>query len=141
MTGVQTCALPISVNFAALLSVSEAIEIHNGIGVANKAARLRYLRDRWAKALRGRPGIEILTPDDPAMHAGITSFRLTGVTTMAANAALRKTLFDRWRIFTVERDGPARGACVRVAPSFINTTDDIDRLITAVDTLRSSRGA
>ena len=53
------------------------------------------------------------------MHAGITSFRLTGVTTMAANAALRKTLFDRWKIFTIERDGPSRGACVRVSPSFI----------------------
>ncbi|WP_442678616.1 aminotransferase class V-fold PLP-dependent enzyme [Sphingomonas sp. ASY06-1R] len=130
-----------TVNFAALLAVSDAIDVHDAIGVANKAARLRYLRDRWAKALRGRPGIEILTPDDPAMHAGITSFRLTGVTTMAANAALRKTLFDRWKIFTIERDGPRRGACVRVAPSFINTPDHIDRLIVAVDALRTSQRA
>ena len=125
-----------TVNYATLLSVSDAIDVHRSIGLTNKAARLRYLRARWAEILRGRSGIEILTPDDPAMHAGITSFRLTGFTGIDANIALRKMLFDRWKIFVIERDGPARGACIRVAPSYINTPADMDRLRTALDTLR-----
>jgi selenocysteine lyase/cysteine desulfurase len=125
-----------TVNYAAVLAVSDAIDVHRNIGLEAKAARLRWLRDRWAEPLRGRPGIEILTPDDPTMHAGITSFRLTGVTTMADNEKLRRTLFDRWRIFTIERAGPAKGACVRVTPSFVNNGGDVDRLVGALDILR-----
>jgi len=121
-----------TVNYAAVLAVSDAIDVHNSIGPAAKAARLRYLRGRWVDAVRGRPGIEVLTPDDPAMHAGITSFRLTGRTSPADNAAIKAALFDRWKIFTVERTGPARGACIRVTPSFVNTADDVDALARAL---------
>lgn len=126
-----------TVNYAALLAVSDAIDVHLAIGLKAKAGRLRFLRDRWAEALRGRPGIEILTPNDPALHAGITAFRLTGMTSMADNARLRHALFDRFGIFTIERAGPSRGACVRVTPSFVNTTSDIDALIAALDQLRN----
>jgi selenocysteine lyase/cysteine desulfurase len=126
-----------TVNYATILAVADAIDVHESIGLKAKAARLRYLRDRWAEVLRGRPGIEILTPDDPTMHAGITSFRLTGWTTMAQNEALRHALYDRWKIFTIERAGPAKGACIRVTPSFVNTAEDVDRLVVALDQLRT----
>lgn len=121
-----------TVSYASVLAVADAIDFHESIGLAAKAHRLRYLRDRWVRALRGRPGIEILTPDDPALHAGITSFRLSGRTTMAANAAVRKALFDNHRVFTVERSGPAKGACVRVTPSFVNNAGDLDALAAAL---------
>ncbi len=121
-----------TVSYASVLAVADAIDFHESVGLAAKARRLRYLRDRWVSALRGRPGIEILTPDDPALHAGITSFRLSGRTTMAANAAVRKTLFDNHRVFTVERSGPAKGACVRVTPSFVNNAGDLDALVAAL---------
>ena len=121
-----------TVNFAAVLAASEAIDVHQAIGVTAKAARLRYLRDRWVKQVRSLPGVEVLTPDDPALHAGMTSFRLTGRTTFAANAELRKDLFAKDRIFTIERDGPAKGSCIRVTPSFWNTPADMDRLATAL---------
>lgn len=121
-----------TVNYAALLTVPDAITVHQSIGLANKAARLRYLRDRWAETLRGDRRFEILTPNDPAMHGGITAFRLRGRTSPADNVALRKALFERHGIFTVERLGPAKGACVRVSPSFINDAAQIDRLVTAL---------
>lgn len=124
-----------TVNYATVLTVADAIAVHESIGPAAKAQRLRYLRDRWALALRDHPGIEILTPDDPDLHAGITSFRLKGQTTLAQNAALRRTLFERHRIFTVERGGPARGACVRVTPSLVNGVADLDALVTALRSL------
>lgn len=121
-----------TVNYAAVLAVADAIDAHEAIGLANKAHRLRYLRDRWAEAVRGVPGVEVLTPNDPALHAGITSFRLAGRTSPADNIALKKALFDRYRIFTVERLGVARGACVRVSPSFVNDAAQMDKLAAAI---------
>jgi len=121
-----------TVNYAALLTVPDAITVHQSIGLANKAARLRHLRDRWAETLRGDPRFEILTPNDPAMHGGITSFRIKGKTSPADNLALRQALFERHGIFTIERLGPAKGACVRVSPSFINDAAQVDRLVAAL---------
>ncbi len=69
------------------------------------------------------------------MHGGITSVRIRGRTSLAENIALKQALFDRHRIFTVERGGPAKGACVRVSPSFINDPAQIDRLVVALKDL------
>lgn len=121
-----------TVSFAAMLTVPDAIAAHEAIGLAPKARRLRYLRDRWAEAIRGHPGVEVLTPPDPALHAGITSFRLTGRTSMDDNRALRARLFERYRIFTVERAGVAKGCCIRVSPSFVNTAAQMDALAAAL---------
>ena len=123
-----------TVNFAALLSVPDAIHAHETIGLAAKARRLCYLRDCWAEAVRDDTRFEVLTPPDPAMHAGITSFRLKGRTSAADNVALRKALWNRFGILTIERIGVARGACVRVSPSFVN---DAGQMATFVDALRT----
>jgi isopenicillin-N epimerase len=127
-----------TVNYATVLSVADAIEVHQNIGPAAKAARLRYLRDRWVEVLADTPGIEVLTPADPALHAGITSFRRRGVTSLEGNVAIRRALFEHHRIFTVERAGPARGACIRVTPSFVNSVDDVDALAQALAALARS---
>ena len=124
-----------TVNNAAVLTVPDAIDFQDYLGLAAKARRLRYLRDRWAETVRANPKVEVLTPADPALHAGLTSFRIKGVTSEADNVALRKTLLQRYRIMTVERAGLARGACIRVTPSFINTPDDVDRLVHAIGAL------
>jgi selenocysteine lyase/cysteine desulfurase len=121
-----------TVNNAGVLAVTDAIDFHQSIGLPAKAARLRYLRDLWAEKVRGDPAVEVLTPDDSGLHAGITSFRIKGKGSEAEVLATKKALYDRYRIFTVERFGPARGACVRVSPSFINTPDDLDQLVRAI---------
>ncbi len=121
-----------TMNFAAILSVPDAINAHEAIGLAAKAHRLRYLRDRWAEALRDHPRIQVLTPNDPALHAGITSFRITGQTSAEQAIATKRHLFERHGIFTIERFGVAKGACIRVSPSFVNTPSDMDALVTAL---------
>jgi selenocysteine lyase/cysteine desulfurase len=121
-----------TLNFAAVLAAADAIEAHEAIGLAAKARRLRYLRDRWAEAVRGDPRIQVLTPNDPELHAGITSFRLAGKTSPADNLVLKNLLLDRHRIFTVERLGVAKGACIRVSPSFVNTPAQMDALVAAL---------
>ena len=77
----------------------------------------------------------MLTPNDPTMHAGLTSFRIKGIVTEADNVTLRKVLLDRYRILTVERAGPWKGACIRVTPSFINTPNDMAKLVKAIGEL------
>jgi len=124
-----------TINYAAVLATMQAIDTHEAIGLAAKAHRLRYLRDLWAEAVRGVPGVEILTPDDPTIHAGLPSFRLAGRTSGPDNTAIRKTLMERFKIFTIERFGVARGACVRVTPGFVNTADDMRALVGALRTL------
>lgn len=123
-----------TVNFAAALTAPAALEFHERIGAANKAARLRYLRDRWVDAVRDLKGVEILTPDEPQATAGITAFRLNGTTT-AHNQRLIETLRDRYGVFTARRTGITRGDCVRVTPSIYNSVADVDRLAAAITEL------
>lgn len=121
-----------TVDFAAQLSVQAALDFQDAIGDAARAARLRYLRDLWAEPLRNARGIEILTPSDPRLHGGITSFRFSGRTSDADNIAIARRLLDDYRIFSVHRTGPARGACVRITPALFNGAGDIARLTAAL---------
>ena len=44
-------------------AIAAAIAFHRGIGVERKAARLRWLRDRWALRLTAAdPRVKVLTP-------------------------------------------------------------------------------
>jgi len=122
-------------NFATMVTVPAALDFHDAVGPAHKAARIRYLRDRWVNAVRGVPGIDVLTPDDPDLVAGITSFRLHGRTSRADNQALASELLDRHGLFTFWRTGLAKGDCVRATPALYNTPADVDRLALALKTI------
>ncbi len=77
-------------------------------------------------------GLEILTPDDPAMVAGLTSFRIKGRISTGDNNALVKTLTDDHGVLTVRRTGPAAGDCVRATPALYNSKQDALRLARAL---------
>lgn len=119
-------------NFAATLALPAALKLHQQIGAKAKQARLRYLRDRWVVPARAFGRLEILTPDEPGMAAGITSFRLQGKTTAADNNAVVARLREQYGIFTVRRAGVAKGQCVRVSPALYTTEADMDRLVAAL---------
>ena len=127
-----------TVDFAAQLTVPAAMDFQDGIGDAARAARLSYLRNLWTETLRGTTGLEILTPADPRLHGCITSFRFAGRTSVQDNAAIAKRLLDEYRIFSVHRDGPARGACVRITPALFNSVSDIRALEKAIPKLLGS---
>jgi selenocysteine lyase/cysteine desulfurase len=124
-----------TVNFAAALTAPAALDFHDSVGPGNKAARLRYLRDRWVGAVRGLSGVQILTPEDRDLSAGITSFRLNGGTSSDLNQRLIETLRDRYGLFTARRTGIARGDCVRITPAIYNSVADVDRLAAAIKEL------
>ncbi|MEI5687806.1 aminotransferase class V-fold PLP-dependent enzyme [Sphingomonas kyungheensis] len=121
-----------TLDYAAWLTVPAALAFQQRIDRAARAARLRALRNRWVGQARTISGLEVLTPDDPALHGAITSFRLRDQTSPQANAAIAQRLLDRYGVFTVHRAGVAKGACVRVTPSLFTSATDIDRLIVAL---------
>jgi selenocysteine lyase/cysteine desulfurase len=120
-------------NFAAFLTIPAALDFHEAIGRAHKAARLRYLRGRWVAAVRDLSHVQVLTPDDPRMSAGITSFRLRGRTTPADNDRIVETLLTRHGIFTRRSPGVDGGDCVRVTPALYSQPSDLDRLALALE--------
>ena len=126
-------------NFAAQMAIPAAISFHNKIGTAAKEARLRYLRNLWVAEARKMKGITVLTPDDARMVAGLTSFRLDGAVSTAANDAVAKELKDKFGILTVRRTGPDAGDCIRVTPSVYNSPDDSMKLVNALRTITSSQ--
>lgn len=126
-------------NFAIGMTIPDALDFQATIGVENKAARLRYLRDRWVSAVRNLPGVDVLTPDDASLVGAISSFRLHGRGTGAANQAVAKTLLDEFGLFTFYRTGLAKGDCVRVTPALYNSVADADKLANAIKTI-AARG-
>ena len=127
-------------DFAAMMTVPDALDFQDRIGVPRKAARVRYLRDAWAKPARAIPGVDVLTPDDAGLVGAITSFRLHGNGDRARNAAIARTLADEFGVFTVARSGLAKGDCVRVTPSLYNTPADAAKLVAALKVM-AARGA
>ena len=119
-------------DYAAHLTVPTALAFQASIGAAQRAARLRALRDRWVHQVIGLPQVQIFTPEEPGMSGAITSFRLRGRTSHEDNVALAKTLLDKHRIFTVHRDGLASGSCVRVTPALASRMSDCDALAAAI---------
>lgn len=122
-------------NFAAYLTIPEALKFHLEVGPARKAARLAYLRNLWVHASRNLPGLQILAPDDPRLHAAITSFRSDGKISAEDNIALAARLLDEFNIYTVHRTGVAAGACVRATPALYNSADDVAALARALKTI------
>jgi len=125
-------------DYAAQLTVPDALAFQDAIGAPRRAARLRALRDRWVHAVRDLPQVQVLTPEDPSLYGAITSFRIRGRTSKEDNVALAKTLLDKHRIFTVYRDGLASGCCVRVTPALATRMSDVDALATAIRSIATA---
>src|SRR6185503_11574835 len=75
-------------------AIAEALTFHDGMGIERKAARLRYLRNRWANRLQATGRFKIHTNLDPAQSCAIGTVQVLGVPTGKAVA----TLWDKWRI-------------------------------------------
>ena len=60
-------------------AIAEALVFQRGIGIERKAARLRYLTNRWAQRLEKIPGVRIHTPFDPAQSCGLANVGLDAV--------------------------------------------------------------
>jgi selenocysteine lyase/cysteine desulfurase len=109
-------------------AIAEALVFHRGIGVERKAARLRYLRDRWMRRLAEKPRVRIHTSFDPAMSCAIGNVQVEGVDTQK----LGQHLFDTRRIIVVPiKHDEFEG--LRVTPCVYTTPDEVDLFAEAME--------
>ncbi|MPZ19948.1 MAG: aminotransferase class V-fold PLP-dependent enzyme [Luteitalea sp.] len=109
-------------------AIAEALSFHEGIGIERKAARLRYLRDRWATRLQQSSRIRIHTNLDPGHSCAIGTVQIAGIP--APKVVDR--LWERWRIIATpivhaEYEG------VRVTPNVYTTLEEIDTFAAAME--------
>jgi selenocysteine lyase/cysteine desulfurase len=103
-------------------AISAAMAFHRGIGADRKIARLRYLRDRWAKRLlKESPRVKILTPLDSKYSGAIGLVSIDGLDF----GKLGVWLMTKHRIVNTpilhdEFTG------LRITPNVYTTVDEID---------------
>ncbi|HEY7516009.1 MAG TPA: aminotransferase class V-fold PLP-dependent enzyme, partial [Vicinamibacteria bacterium] len=114
-------------------AIAEALVFQETMGLERKAARLRYLRDRWMTRLRGQKGVRIHTSFDPAMSCAIGNVGIEGVDT----ARLAQHLWDKRRVIVVpilheEYQG------LRVTPNVYTTLDEVDVFVEEMERVIAS---
>ena len=109
-------------------AIAEALAFHQGIGIERKAARLRYLRDRWAKRLMENPRMKLHTSLDPAQSCAIGNIQIAGVPT----GKVVTRLWDKWRIIATPIVHPEYEG-LRVTPNVYTTLGEIDTFIGAME--------
>jgi isopenicillin-N epimerase len=109
-------------------AIAEALTFHEGIGIERKAARLRYLKDRWAKRLDGQKGVRVYTSFDPAQACALGCVGIAG---MDPNK-LTDHLWNQHRLIVTpivheEFQG------IRVTPNVYTTLSEIEEFCVAME--------
>ena len=103
-------------------AIAVALAFHRAIGAERKIARLRYLRDRWAKRMLAESDrVKVLTPLDSPYAGAIGLFAVDGIDSPKLGA----WLMDKYRIVTTpivhaEHQG------IRITPNVYTTVDEVD---------------
>ncbi len=115
---------------AAFLAIGDALTFNQTIGFDRKEARLRYLRDYWAKRLLSHPSgrARLHTSLRPEFSCGIATVQVEGI----ESAALADWLWKDHGILTVAiKHDEFEG--VRVTPSVYTTLEQLDRFCERVE--------
>jgi selenocysteine lyase/cysteine desulfurase len=102
-----------------------AFQFHQRIGRERVAARIRDLNIQCKKGLAAIPGVRLHTPMDPALSAGLVCFEVNG----AKPDDVVKKLLDRK---IVASSSPYQVSYVRLAPSLVNSPEEVDTALRAV---------
>lgn len=114
---------------ANFLAIGEALNFYEGIGPERKAARLRFLFQRWAKRLEAHKGVRILTSYDPQQSCGLATFGIDG---FDLNKLIGH-LFNEHRIIVTGFVNFAGINGIRVTPNVFTTLREIDAFAEVVE--------
>lgn len=117
-------------NVPSLLAIGAAVDLHNTIGPETIAGRVADLATRLRSGLKSIPGVRLWTGDDPAFTAGLTTFSANCI----ASADLVQTLRSDFQI-VIRPIQHAEVDAVRVSTHFFNSPEEVDRLVSVVDSL------
>jgi len=110
------------------LAINEALDLFEAIGSANKTARLRYLRDRWAKRLEHLARTRLYTSLDETQSAGMGTIRIAGISA----PDLAAQLFGEHGIVVAPIEHEQIDG-IRVTANTYTTPDEIDRFCEAME--------
>lgn len=105
-----------------------AFEMHEAMGRARVAARIRELNDRLKQQLADHPKIRVHTPRSADLSAGLVAFEIDGITPVDVVKRLGEQNI-------VASTSPYAVSYARLAPSLVNTPEEVDRAAKAVRAL------
>ncbi len=103
------------------LGIAEALIFYEGIGPARSEARLRYLRDRFAKRLAGHERVTLFTSLDPDQSCAMATIGIGGI----EPGRLGRHLWEKHKIFVTGIDFENIQG-IRVSPNVYTTLTEID---------------
>ena len=109
-------------------AVGAAFRMHQQIGRARIAARIRELNGRCKEGLAQIRGVKLHTPRDPGLSAGICCFEVQG---LSPDAVVKDLLARR----IVASTSPYRVSYARLSAAIFNTPEEVDRAVAAVRSL------
>ena len=115
------------------LTIIDAIEYLNSIGIKKKESRLRFLKTYWQNALKNESNIVINTPFDPQRSCGIGNVGLKNM----KPETLANRLYEEFGIFTVAIDYANVKGC-RITPNIFTNENELDTFIDAMKSLARS---
>jgi len=116
-------------------AIAEALVFHQAIGVERKAARLRYLNERWAARVDQLPGIRILNSREPNQAWGLYTVSV-GIDPSKAY----DFLWTKYRIITAPiKRSDYQG--LRVTPNVYTTLEEVDTFAAALAELVRTNAA
>ena len=114
-------------------AIAEALAFHQAIGTERKAARLRYLSDRWIAQVDKHPRVKILSSRLPNQAWGLANVSLEGVDVSKAY----DFLWTKYRIITAAiKRTDYQG--LRVTPNIYTTLEELDTFAVAIQDLLKS---
>jgi selenocysteine lyase/cysteine desulfurase len=109
-------------------SICEAITFNQNIGIDRKAARLRYLKQRWTNRLAQNSKVKILHSSNPEMSCGIGMLALNGADPQKLVAALQ-TKHGIYSALMPHEEYVG----IRITPSVYTTLAEVDYFSAAVE--------
>lgn len=108
-------------------ATQKAIDFFEMIGAERKEKRLFYLKEYWTQQVRDIPGINFLSPTNPAHSCAICTISFTDRKT----EELESFLMEQSRIHAVGINWH-RIQGVRITPNVYTTTKNLDQLVEAI---------
>ncbi|HVZ93671.1 MAG TPA: aminotransferase class V-fold PLP-dependent enzyme [Phycisphaerales bacterium] len=113
------------------LAIAEALTFYQAIGPARKEARMRYMRDRWAKRLidSGKGRVRLHTSLKREYSCGLATMHIDDID----HVKLVSWLWDKHRIFVVRVELKDEFEGIRVSPSVYTTPEELDRFCECIE--------
>lgn len=112
-------------------AVADAFAFHHSLGRKRVAERITFLNTKMKDGLARMPHVQLWTPRDPALSAGLVGFDVAGHTADETTNRL-------WEQKIVATSSPYSRAVARLSAGIMNNEQDLDKALRAVEKLGRS---